>query len=426
MQAIKLILAFVSFYILTAGVQAQTPADMAKAREFENKATAAFRSGDNPAFLENIKQADALRPNHSRLIYNLARAYALNNQPQESIKVIKRLVSMGLVFRFETDPSLKSLGQENLDYIKKIAEDNSKPINASTKAFTIQDKEFIPEGIAYDPVTKRFFVSSIHKAKIVAIDSAGKLTDFSSPADGLWSVSGMQVDAKKRILWACTTAFPQMKGYTPLMKGKSGIVKYDLNTGKIIKKYVLDGGEHALGDIILDAKGNVYSTDSIAGTIYHIDKKADVLVPFIQSDLLVSPQGLTLTNNDRTMYVADYAKGLFKVDMATKEVVQLKIEGDVTLLGMDGLYSRRGALYGIQNGINPQRVIAIGLDGNQTVRSAKALEANHADFMEPTLGVIVGDDLYYVANSQWPLVNEKAELDRDKLREPVILKLSLK
>lgn len=426
MQAIKFILAFLSFSILTIGVQAQTPADMAKAREFETRATAAHRSGDNPAFLENIKQADALRPNHPRLIYNLARAYALNNRPEESVKVIKRMISMGLFYRFEADPNLKDLGQEKLDYIKKIAEDNAKPVNASTKAFTIPDKEFIPEGITYDPVTKRFFVSSIHKAKIVAIDTAGNVTDFSTAADGLWSVSGMQVDAKKRILWACTTAFPQMKGYTPLMKGRSGIVKYDLNTGKILKKYVLDGGEHALGDLILDSKGNVYATDSLGGGIYRIGKD-DVLEVFVKSDLLVSPQGLALTSGDKAMFVADYAKGLFKVDMATREVIQLKVDGNVTLLGIDGLYTRSGgSLLAIQNGVNPQRLIMVGIDPAGTVRATVTREANHPDFMEPTLGVMVGNDLYYVANSQWPLVNEKAELDTAKLREPVILKLRLK
>jgi hypothetical protein len=59
------------------------------------------------------------------------------------------------------------------------------------------------------------------------------------------------------------------------------------------------------------------------------------------------------------------------------------------------------------------------------VTGFKVLEANHADFLEPTLGVIVNDSFYYIANSQWPLIDEKGVLKKEKLREPVILRLKL-
>ena len=47
-----------------------------------------------------------------------------------------------------------------------------------TVAFRIADPELIPEGIAYDPATKTFFVGSTYKRKIVAVDAAGKTRDF--------------------------------------------------------------------------------------------------------------------------------------------------------------------------------------------------------------------------------------------------------
>ena len=37
-------------------------------------------------------------------------------------------------------------------------------------AFRITEKDLIPEGIAYDATSKSFFVSSIHKNKILRID----------------------------------------------------------------------------------------------------------------------------------------------------------------------------------------------------------------------------------------------------------------
>jgi len=84
----------------------------------------------------------------------------------------------------------------------------------------------------------------------------------------------MRVDTARRFLWACTTAFPQMKGFSASDKGRAGIFKYELATGKLLKTYILPPGEdHALGDLIIDRDENVYATDSIAPVIYKIEVK---------------------------------------------------------------------------------------------------------------------------------------------------------
>jgi hypothetical protein len=50
---------------------------------------------------------------------------------------------------------------------------------------------------------------------------------------------------------------------------------------------------------------------------------------------------------------------------------------------------------------------------------------NHAAFNEPTLGVVVGKELFYVANSQWGSFDKEVIWPADKLKEPVILRLDL-
>ena len=70
-------------------------------------------------------------------------------------------------------------------------------------AFRIADPDLIPEGIAYDPKTRTFFVGSTFKRKIVAVDAAGRARDFTTEAqDGIFGVLGLRVDADRRILWA--------------------------------------------------------------------------------------------------------------------------------------------------------------------------------------------------------------------------------
>ena len=43
----------------------------------------------------------------------------------------------------------------------------------------------------------------------------------------------------------------------------------------------------------------------------------------------------------------------------------------------------------------------------------KVLEANNPVFDEPTLAVLSGDTLFYIANSQWAAIDEKGKLAGD-------------
>ncbi len=407
---------------------AQTADEMNQSRVAERQAAADYRTKNFAGFLENMKKADNLRPNHSRLIYNLAVAYIVNNLHDDALNALAQLAKMGLTFQIEKDDDLKPLFEtEKFKQIQQQMNLNKMPVNKSQKAFSLNQKDLITEGIAYNPKTKTFYLSSIHQRKIIAVKN-GETQDFSTDADGLFSVSGMRVDDKRQILWVCSSVFPQMKGFKKEDDGKAGIFKYDLKTGKLLKKYLLPNNpeKHALGDLVLNKNGDVFATDSVSPGIYFIDSQTDKLEVFIQSNLFSSLQGAAFAPDEKMMFVADYGKGIFKIDMQTKQITQLKPAKNVTLLGLDGFYFHRGKLIGIQNGIKPQRVVSFTLNPQATeITGFALLEANHPDFNEPTLGAIIGNELFYVANSQWELVNEKAELQNDKLKNPVILKLKL-
>lgn len=405
----------------------QTAAEMKTAGDAERAAVAAYRAKDYEEFLKQIEIANTNRPNHPRLIYNRAIAYALNGQKDHALASLERLTKMGLAFPFDRNEDLRELQSEpGFKAVVDAATANLKPLNASVRTLQLSDKSMIAESVAFDPRTKTFYVGSIHKRKIVRVDAKGTEVEFSNASDGLFAVLGMKVDAARGVLWAATSAIPQMSGFTEADKGRSGIFKYDLRTRKLLKKYLLPGGEqHMLGDLWIDKAGTVYATDSVSPNIFRIDAAKDDIELFITSDMFASLQGITGGVKPNEIFVADYAKGIFRIDLASKAISQLKPDADVTVLGIDGLYFYRGGLIAIQNGITPNRVALLTLDGD-IVKTGKVLEANHPDLLEPTLGVLDGDEFYFIANSQWPLVNEKAELQTEKLREPVILKLTLK
>ena len=129
--------------------------------------------------------------------------------------------------------------------------------------------------------------------------------------------------------------------------------------------------------------------------------------------------------DQKHLFLADYAKGLFVIDVATRQVKS--VAADFTLLGIDGLYSYKGTLLAVQNGVNPQRLVRYFINKTlDRVDHFEVLEANNPIFDEITLGVLVKNDFYFIANSQWGAIDKNGKLaPNDKLTDPTILKLRL-
>jgi hypothetical protein len=399
-------------------------------RQYVQKARLAYREKNYSALIENMKLALALRPTYGPYTYNIAAGYALSGNKQEAFVWLNRLADMGLVYPVATDEDFNSI--ENTDEFKAIVqrfELNAKPVGHSKPAFTVHEKGLVPEGIAYDPQGKTFYLGSVYKRKIVSINSAGESRDFSSEADGLWSVMGMRVDSARRVLWVCTASHPQMMNFNPLEKGASGIFKYNLRTKRLIRKYLLplEAKPHWLGDLVLNSRGDVFTSDSLSPAIYILDHRTDRLELFLESEAFVNPQGLAFDSGERHLFMADYLKGLFVINMRTKAYSTVAPGPRTTLLGLDGLYFHRGKLIGVQNGVSPNRLVELTLNGSLTaVARFAGLEANNPAFDEPTLGVLSGRTLFYIANSQWGAIDEKGKLaPNEKLNETIVLKLKL-
>lgn len=395
------------------------------------QAVAAYEAKNFPSFLDNMLEANKLRQHSPRIILNLASAYAVNGRKDKAIACLDQLGQMGLSYAAVAKDSdfVAMFNDEAFKKAIKKFEDNKLPVNRSEVAFSLPEKDLITEGVAYDPVDKTFYVGSIHKKKIVQRDASGNVSDFSVPEDGLFSVMGMKVDAERRILWVATSATPQMDGFMKENENHTAVLKYDLKTKKLLKKYLppANTGAHWFGDLVVASNGDVYISDSRPQGIYRIDFKKDELSEFLPKGYFSSPQGITFSNDEKYLFVADYALGIFRIDMKTKSCEQLKVASDVCALGIDGMYGYQDQLIVIQNGVNPHRIARFKLSNTfDHIDSYEKLEANHSAFDEPTLGVIIGDEFFFIANSQWGSFDKENKiLPMDRLKNPVVLKLKL-
>jgi tetratricopeptide (TPR) repeat protein len=400
------------------------------ARYYRQQAAAAYKAKDYASAIDNLNKALDLIPDHPTLFYNIAAISTLQGKKSEAISSLSKIADMGLALRPEKDSDFDSIKDSSeFKAILKRFEDNRGPIVNSSTAFTIHEKGLITEGLAYDPLEETFFVSSVHKRKILSVSRNGEVKPLASEQDGLFSVLGMSVDAKRRHLWVTSTAFPQMVNFKKEEDGTSAVFKFDLRTNKLVKKYLLSNAtkKHALGDLTIQSNGDVFTTDSLSPAVYVIRPQKDEIELYLEDARFGSPQGLAFSGDERHLFMADYSTGLFDIDVKTQKVTHLAPLAGATLLGIDGLYFHKGSLIGVQNGVTPQRVVRVSLSKDLgRVERLEILEANNPLFLEPTLGVLVRDTFFFIANSQWPLVDENGKLGADdKLQDPVVLKIKL-
>jgi hypothetical protein len=400
------------------------------ARYYRQQAAVAYKAKDYRTAIDNLNKALELIPDHPTLFYNIAAISALQGKKSEAIASLSKIAEMGLALRPEKDPDFDSIKDSSeFQVILRRFDASRVSLVKSSTAFTIHEKGLITEGLAYDPVEETFFISSVHKRKILSVSKRGETTTLATEQDGLFSVLGMAVDAKRRHLWVTSTAFPQMVNFGKEEDGTSAVFKFDLRTKKLVKKYVLSNAtkKHALGDLTIQSNGDVFTTDSLSPAVYVIRAQQDGIELFLEDPGFGSPQGLAFSSDERHLFMADYSTGLFDIDVATRKVAHLAPLAGATLLGIDGLYFYKGSLIGVQNGVTPQRVVRVSLSKDLArVERLDVLEANNPVFLEPTLGVLVSDTFYFIANSQWPLVDENGKLAAgDKLQDPVVLKMQL-
>jgi sugar lactone lactonase YvrE len=398
-------------------------------RRYE-RALAAHRSGDYRTFLAESEAAAALAPQSLHAAYNVACGHALLGHDEDALAILERFARMEVSFDLKADEDFTTIRRTARfrAVVDRMAALES-PIGASRIAFTVPGKDLLVEGVAYDPKTKAFFVSSIHRRKIVRAGPGGDATDFVAEArDGLLSPMALAVDPATRSLWASTDGLPEARDLPEEERGRSSVVEFDVDTGKT--RRVIEAPPSCPGarfsDLTLGPGGDLFVADPWSGRIYVLRKGEAAFRVLVDTGPLFSPQGMAFSAEGRWLFVADYTQGVVRVDPGTGASRVLDAPPDAAVAGVDGLVWLGGGLVGIQNGVNPNRLIRLRLDArDERIESVSVLERKNPSFDEPTLGVVVGDDLYYVANSQHGAFGESGQPDTERLVDTVILKLRI-
>lgn len=265
----------------------------------------------------------------------------------------------------------------------------------------LDEKDLIPEGIAYDPVHKRLLLSSMYKRKIVAIEEDGSYYDFArSASDSLWGVLGMEVDSVRGKLWVVSS-----KGeFIPTLpriadqRWRSRLYRYDVLTSKlenIYERKPASSSNFAFNDLTISNTGDVYVTESLNSTLYILRSNAEQIEEFLRIPDYTFLNGIALQPDGAAMFVS-CTEGVLKVDIATKQYRLLSYKFASHPNPVDGLVFYESTLLGHQSSQLTRFILNNKLDSiiGHTVLDSVGLNSS-------TSGV-AGENgwYYYIANSQ--------------------------
>lgn len=382
--------------------------------DFRREAEAAFVQKDYAAAKAASQAALALRPDSPRYLFNLARSCALLDDATGAIAALRRLAAFGIVMPVERDASFARLqGTPAFREVLQRFAVNAEPKGTTEVVAELAGRTGILEGIAFRPRTGDLFLGDVHHRCIWRRDRDGKVARFTEEDEELFGVFGLAIDEGRNTLWAATTAVLEMAGYEADLKGYSALAEFNLTTGELRRLVPVpgDGRDHGIGDLVLATDGTVYASDSKAPIVWQLAPGAEDFQKLAESPLFSSLQGMVLAQ--QTLLVADYSNGLFTIDVATGNATPLAAPKDNTLLGLDGLAAVAGGVVATQNGVEPQRVIYIGLSpAIDRVTDVAVLASGIPNFNDLTLLTLVNGRATVITNSGWD------GFDPEKAKQP--------
>ena len=394
----------------------------------DSAAAAARKTGNWTAYNQHIPHLDSILNGHPNVRIVRARIAAHLGDTATAYSNLRDFVAMGLRRRIEADTDLVALrGTPSWGSITAALAKNGSPVGSFAPAFAMPDSDFVAEDIAWDPRGKRWLVSGIRRSIIVAVDPQGKQTQFARGTDKGWGFLALAVDSARNTLWATAESINLALGYDSTQAGKASVFRYDLRSGAMLQRYDLPASEaHGAGDIAVAENGDLFIADTQDGVLFVI-RQGRTIEPLVRKGELMSPQSPAIATDGKSVYLADYARGIARVNRATGEVEWLRHPRDAALNGIDGLsVANRQTLIGVQNGTNPNRVIRISLDeSGATVTKVETVAQNDSSIREPTHGVFVGNDYFFIANGGFGAFGNDGNLRKgERAIAPVIMRIT--
>jgi hypothetical protein len=349
-------------------------------------------------------------PDRGAALYLLAAFKQHLGENFEALKLLKECLALREGFDPSGGPEYAGLqsSKEFKDLVEKVHQDFP-VVSQARLSLVTEEKNLIPEGLAWDPNRKVFYLSSLARKKIVQITPDSHVTDFvPADRDQLLPVLGIRLDPRDSTIWANTEDDLR----------KAELVHFD-TSGHLLGRFSLnDNAKHGFNDLVILKSGEIFLTDSLDNKVLRFNPADNSFSALKFHRELLYPNGIALSPDDKSLFAAD-ALGVIRIDLSSLATADVNPGPRSTLAGVDGLYWYNGYLIAIQNGIGSPRIAAFKLSEDGLRVTKTTVLENRSSFTSlPTTGAIRGSDFYFISNSHIDNLNAGKILDPTQL-EPV-------
>jgi DNA-binding beta-propeller fold protein YncE len=401
---------FAAFLLLASFVCLPFAASPQEKEKEQVKGTLAEPS-DAAEVREQIASVEKLLPQYvdrGAALYFLSRSKQHLGETLDALRLLKECLALHEGFDPAGSPSLNVLkGSKEFDDLVAKVHLDFPAIGQARLAFVTDEKDLVPEGLAYDARQDLYYLSSLNRRKIVKITPEGRVSDFvPGRRDNLLPVLGIRLDPGDGSVWANSWSEDA---------ARSELLHFD-GSGKLLGRYApSDGANHGFNDLVARKNGEIILTDSSSNQVYRFDRGAHTFAPLPVHRPLFAPNGIALADDNRQLFVADDL-GVVRVDLDSGASTDVSPGPRSTLAGIDGLYWHKGSLIAVQNEIGSPRIAAFRLSRDSSrVTQTTVLENRTAFTTTPTTGALHGDDFYFIANSQIDNLNGDKIMDVTQL-----------
>jgi hypothetical protein len=397
-----------------------------------NQAALAYNDRDFGDWARATEKLHALRPYNQDFMTHLVKAYAQTGQTAKAFNMMLMMQQQGLSQDWDSVAEVAPLREHRLyNHLRDLMREAGQPFGRAETFATLDADVVMPEALAHDSETGRFFIGTIHDGRILVSENGEEWTVFADPEgiEPLKAVFDMAVDAERGYLWVATGSVPQFEGHQRDQRAPAGLLKLDLASGELLAFHSLpqDGNARLPGTMTLAPDGTVFAADFNAPLLYRLPAGEEEIQPFFAHHNFSSLRGLAVSADGERLYVADYEVGILIISLGeTQQAWKLHVPENLNEGGIDGLYWWDNHLVAIQNGISPARVLRLelGPDGLGVVAVAPVVAA-HEDFDVPTFGTMVDEHLYFFAVSHWQHVDTRGRARDSALPQVPIMRTNI-
>jgi sugar lactone lactonase YvrE len=334
-----------------------------------------------------------------------AQAFAAAGRLEDAERDVRRLLAWDARYarRALQDTLLAALRPRLDALVAPLATRADSAISRGTVLATIEERDFVPEGTAWDPATRSVLIGSLNKNAIVAIGLDGKITDrVQRGGNGLGSVAGIHADSTRGILYATSNARFDRAADT----SRSALYAFDAATGRFRARYELPSGSgpNFLNDLTSGTDGTVYVSDSRAGTVWVLRPGATSMTRFDAAGRFTAPNGITTSPDGRHLFIADM-DFIRVVPLSGGAPWQLDVPDSINVFGIDGVAFASNGLI-VHHPLSYWRVVHYALDpGYRRITGRTVIEMNSPDSRTSTTGEVAGENYVYIGNSQIDRMN---------------------